>query len=75
MAQGHWAGMYRDRGSGKLGRMWPHRLDQVLGCHASCSSKPACGQAQLSLRASTEGYLGSAHQKDGYPSCLTTAEH
>ena len=31
MAQGHGAGMYRDRGSGKLGRMWPPRLDQVLG--------------------------------------------
>ena len=33
---------------------------------------PACGQAQLSARGTAEGSLGSAHQKGGHLSCLTT---
>ena len=47
-------------------------MDQVLGVPRLALVIPACGQAQLSARGTAEGSLGSAHQKGGHLSCLTT---
>ena len=47
-------------------------MDQVLGVPRLALVIPACGQAQLSARGIAEGSLGSAHQKGGHLSCLTT---
>ena len=45
----------RERQEAKTSRL---PLNQVLGCHRLVLFKPACGQAQLSPRATAEGSLG-----------------
>ena len=51
------AGKYRDRERQEDQTNRPP-LNQVLGCHRLVLFKPACGQAQLSPRATAEGSLG-----------------
>ena len=47
-------------------------LVMVLGVPRLALVIPAYGKAELSARGTVEGFLGSAHQKGGHLSCLTT---